>query len=170
MVKGEDSDEDKDNKRKLEILTQINECRAEISDIENTHQYIYDQTAEVKARNKTILWWVLSLAHRDVNGKINPIFNGEDTDERLDLYDKMEEEADDFTSEFLKKLAYYVSYWYVSKSVEKEDFVTVERLYNQTSDYVVIEDEEEKSEEEKPEEPQAEEPQAEEPQAEEPQS
>ena len=47
------------DKEKIRILSHINECRNEISDIENVHQYIYDQTAEVKARNKTILWWIL---------------------------------------------------------------------------------------------------------------
>ena len=83
----EGEEEEKINKRKIEILTQINESRSEISEIENTHQYIYDQTAEVKARNKTILWWVLALAHeqKKSNGKFTPVFAGDSTDERLDL-------------------------------------------------------------------------------------
>ena len=174
-------DDEEASARKIQILTDINNFRTEISDIENVHQYIYDQTAEVKARNKTILWWILQLAHKtNDSGSFDVLFNGNDIDEKLDNYDEMEDSSDDFTSEFLKKLAYYVSYWYVSKNVGQEDFATVEALYQQSSDYIVVEDpdpeeqpkaeeaEEPKAEEPKAEEPKAEEPKAEEPKAEEP--
>ena len=66
-----DNDEDKENKEKIRILSHINECRNEISELENVHQYIYDQTAEVKARNKTILWWILHMAHQQKEGNRN---------------------------------------------------------------------------------------------------
>jgi hypothetical protein len=155
VKKDEDGDEstkeekDVSSRRKIEILTQINDARTEISEIENVHQYIYDQTAEVKARNKTILWWILHLSHMDIAGKSQPLFPGEDIDMRLDVYDRMEDQGDDFTAEFLKKLAYYVSYWYVSKNVDQADFATVEALYKQASDYVVEEEIDEEEEAEK---------------------
>jgi len=155
-----DRDDEKADKEKIKILSNINDCRNEISELENVHQYIYDQTAEVKARNKTILWWILHMAHQQNEGNRNQfleMFGGsEDLEDRLDAYDRMEENGDDFLQEALKKLAYYVSYWYVSKNVSGEDFKTVESLYNQSSDYKVVEDEDEdegvavKAEEKKP--------------------
>ena len=143
------------DKEKMRILSQINDSRNEISDIENVHQYIYDQTAEVKARNKTILSWMLQLAHQQdakTSHKFLEMFGKGELDDRLDIYDKMEEDGDSFTQEALKKLAYYVSYWYVSKNVSDDDFKTVESLYNQSSDYVLVEDKDEDEVEEKVEE------------------
>ena len=135
---------------KIRILSQINDSRNEISDIENVHQYIYDQTAEVKARNKTILWWILNLSHKQDETNRNRFLEmfgkSEDLEDKLDIYDKIEEDGRAFDQESLKKLAYYVSYWYVSKNVSQDDFKTVESLYGQSSDYVLIEDAEEEEE------------------------
>jgi len=147
-----EGDDEEIDQEKIRILSHINDARTEISDIENVHQYIYDQTAEVKARNKTILWWILSMAHQQNAKNKNQfleMFGKGELDDRLDSYDRLEEMGDDFTQEALKKLAYYVSYWYVSKNVSAEDFKTVESLYEQSSDYKLIEDkdEEEKAEE-----------------------
>lgn len=149
-----DKDDEKTDKEKIKILSHINDCRNEISEIENVHQYIYDQTAEVKARNKTILWWILNLAHQQNENNRNQfveMFGKGELDDLLDSYDRMEENGDDFLQEALKKLAYYVSYWYVSKNVSEEDFKTVESLYGQSSDYRVVEDEDEEEKEENPE-------------------
>ena len=137
-------DDDESGKEKIRILSQINDSRNEISDIENVHQYIYDQTAEVKARNKTILWWILMLSNQQNEQNRNQfleMFGKGELEDRLDVYDKMEENGDTFVQEALKKLAYYVSYWYVSKNVSDDDFKTVESLYKQSSDYTIIEDE-----------------------------
>ena len=145
----EDADQDK-----IKVLSQINDARNEISDLENVHQYIYDQTAEVKARNKTILWWILNLAHQQNEQNRNQfleMFGKGELEDRLDAYDRMEETGDEFLQEALKKLAYYVSYWYVSKNVSKEDFNTVESLYSQSSDYILVEDEDEEEKKEEPE-------------------
>lgn len=135
--------EEETNKEKIKILSQINDFRIEISEIENVHQYIYDQTAEIKARNKTILWWILQLAHEVQNNKESELFGKGNAEEKLEEYDKLEEKGDDFSAEILKKLAYYVSYWYVSKNIDSEDFKTVESLYVQNSNYTIVEDEDE---------------------------
>jgi hypothetical protein len=148
-IDGEDETADQD---KIRILSQINDSRNEISDIENVHQYIYDQTAEVKARNKTILWWILAIAHKQDDQNRNrflEMFGSGELDDKLDSYDKMEEDGDNFTQEALKKLAYYVSYWYVSKNVSADDFKTVNSLYAQSSDYILVEDEDEEEKEAK---------------------
>jgi hypothetical protein len=145
-----DRDDEKADKEKVRILSHINECRNEISELENVHQYIYDQTAEVKARNKTILWWILNMAHQQNQGNKNQFLEmfgkSDDLEDKLDHYDRLEEGGDVFVQESLKKLAYYVSYWYVSKNVSDEDFTTVEALYEQGSEYKVVEDEDEKKE------------------------
>ena len=60
---------------------------------------LYDQTAENRARNRTILWWVLHLAHSKESSAESPFFTGATYDDKIDTYDKMEEEEDDFVTE-----------------------------------------------------------------------
>ena len=80
---------------------------------------------KIRARNKTILWWVLngSTYLTDENGE-NPInvFPGDVHEERLSSYDSLEESDDPFYEELLRKLIYYVSYWYVGNAQTEEEF------------------------------------------------
>lgn len=97
----------------------LHDARKRIQEFEMTQQSLYDQTAENRARNKTILWWVLHLAHSEDDG----IFFGKGTyDEKIDIYDQYEESEEEFISGVISKFFYYVSFWYVSKTNSQEEF------------------------------------------------
>tara|TARA_S200002703_G_scaffold29347_1_gene25213 strand:+ start:2299 stop:3201 length:903 start_codon:yes stop_codon:yes gene_type:complete len=97
--------------------------KKEIQEFEMAQSSLFDQTAENRARNKTILWWVLSISYlEDKEGKPTPIFAGDSLTEKLNSYDLIEEEGTDFQEEVIKKLIYYVSYWYVSSAQTPEEF------------------------------------------------
>ena len=81
---------------------------------------LFDQTAENRARNKTILWWVLQLSYEKVGDDYVEVFKGKGFEERLAEYDKFEELEDDFLDEMLKKFSYVVSFWFVTKADTKE--------------------------------------------------
>jgi hypothetical protein len=88
-----------------------------------SQQNLFDQTAEVRARNKTILWWVLNLSYAVAeDGKEYPFFTDGSSEERLEYYDRLTEEEDDFLDEVIKKFTYLISFWYVSKVDNEEDF------------------------------------------------
>jgi len=98
--------------------------KRKIQDFELAQASLFEQTAENRARNKTILWWVLNLSYlTDDNGE-NPInvFPGDIHEERLSSYDSLEESDDPFYEELLRKLIYYVSYWYVGNAQTEEEF------------------------------------------------
>jgi len=100
--------------------------KREIQDFELAQASLFEQTAENRARNKTVLWWVLRMAHiqgsEEDNSEPIPIFSGGSHKERLDSYDGLEELPDPFYEELLKKLVYYVSYWYVGNVQTEEEF------------------------------------------------
>lgn len=97
--------------------------KKEIQEFEMAQASLFDQTAENRARNKTILWWVLSISYlQDEEGKATPIFAGDSLADKLASYDLIEEEGSDFQEQVLKKLIYYVSYWYVSSAQTPEEF------------------------------------------------
>lgn len=115
------------------IIGELAELRRELVEIENSQSNIFDQTAENRAKNQTIMWWVLQLAHwkehDHENGK--PFFEGKGYDERLDSYDEYEDSDDDFLNEAIRKLAFFISFWYMGRATSSEDFVAVEELYDE---------------------------------------
>jgi hypothetical protein len=97
--------------------------KKEIQEFEMAQASLFDQTAENRARNKTILWWVLSISYlEDSEGKATPFFSGDSLTEKLESYDLIEEEGTDFQEKAIQKLIYYVSYWYVSSAQTPEEF------------------------------------------------
>lgn len=84
---------------------------------------LFEQTAENRARNKTILWWLLNLSFVDnEEGEPQPVFGSGTFEERVAKYDELEESEDQFDENLLKKLLYYVSFWYIGKAQNEEDF------------------------------------------------
>ena len=100
----------------------IREARNRIQEFEMQQSSLYDQTAENRARNRTILWWVLHLGHQINEDQEAPFFGEGSYEERLAVYDRMEEQEEDWVSECINKFFYYVSFWYVSKTSDPEQF------------------------------------------------
>jgi len=118
------ANKDSQDQDKLEgLLEESADIRRQLTDFEMAQSQLFEQTAENRARNKTILWWVLNLSHfEDEDGKNSVIFEGKDFEEKLNSYDSMEEGGDDFDEELLQKLIYYVSFWYVGRVSNQEEF------------------------------------------------
>jgi hypothetical protein len=118
-----------------ELLKDNGVVKREIQEFEMAQASLFDQTAENRARNKTILWWVLSMSYYgDIKdkGTIKPIFEGENFKQRLASYDAMEEDGTEFQEDVLKKLVYYVSYWYVGQAQTPEEFEEVVKALEET--------------------------------------
>lgn len=131
-----------------DILLEISELRRELIEIENSQANIFDQTAENRAKNQTIMWWVLSLSFWKEEGreKEEHFFVGEDYQNKLDTYDEYEESDDDFLNEAIKKLAFFVSFWYMGRATSEEEFGAVEELYNSQNQEEEVEEGEEAEE------------------------
>jgi hypothetical protein len=122
------------------IMTDIIEIQKEIQSYESQSSDLFDQTAENRAKNMTIMWWVLELSLRKDDGEFIPVFNGRNYDERIEKYDEIEEQSDAFTVEMVKKLAYFITFWYMNGVSSEEEFKKIESIYN--SDEAPEEDEE----------------------------
>jgi len=102
------------------LIEELGTSREEIQEFEMAQASLFDQTAENRARNKTILWWVLNLSYEKVGKEYSEVFSGKDFDEKLASYDAYEEKEDEFVDEMLKKLSYVTSFWFVTKAETKE--------------------------------------------------
>ena len=77
------------------------------------------------------MWWVLNLAHTEdqTSNDFSILFKGKTFEEKLDYYDSLEESGSLFWNEVFKKLAYFISFWYMGKISSQEDFVKAEQFY-----------------------------------------
>ena len=131
-----EKDRTESEKEELQKLLEENGVvKREIQEFEMAQASLFDQTAENRARNKTILWWVLNMSFYgdpDDSSTIKPIFEGENYAERLAAYDQIEEDGTEFQEEVIKKLVYYVSYWYVGQAQTEEEFTDVLKALEET--------------------------------------
>ena len=88
------------------LMADLIDLQEEITSFENQQQTLFDQTAENRAKNATIMWWVLNLAHKKEGEGYVSVFGEGDYDARLEIYDEIEEKNDAFWTEVIKKFAY----------------------------------------------------------------
>lgn len=110
-------------KEKETIEKRVLETRGKLQEFEANQLSLYDHTAESKARNKTIFWWILQLSLKEkTDGSYEPIFGDGSIPDREKKYDEIEQGTDKFLIEATQKLVYLISFWYVGKAVTEEDF------------------------------------------------
>jgi len=117
---------EEEKKEKLNLENQVNTLRLELIELENTKNNIFEQTAENRAKNKVMMWWVLFLSYKKDGENFIPLFGEGTYEQRLKKYDEIEESDDEFLKKVLVKFAYFISFWYSGKAVKSEDFKVIE--------------------------------------------
>jgi hypothetical protein len=110
------------------LIKDIAESREKIQDYEFAQASLFDQTAENRARNKTIMFWVLNLSYKENdNGAFSPVFGDGAFEDKLKEYDRLEETSDPFFEKLCQKLVLLISFWYMGRASTQEEF---EKLFN----------------------------------------
>jgi hypothetical protein len=106
------------------VVEKMNDARDRLQKYEMAQANLFDQTAENRARNKTIMWWVLqlSLIQSDDN-KFKELFSEGSYEEKLRKYDEIEESDMILEKIALQKLLYLISFWYIGRAASQEEFV-----------------------------------------------
>jgi hypothetical protein len=119
-----DGERNEEEKAKLDKLTvEMEEIRRKIQSFESQQINIFENTAEAKARNRAILWWVTNLAYKEVDGNYVPLFNEETFEQKLDKYDEIEQAEDNgFMMGMLRKITYLITLWFLGRAEKEEDF------------------------------------------------
>jgi len=104
------------------------EIRRDIVNLETTYQVVFNHTADTKAQNKTILWYLINLSfYKNQDGDILPMFPGDTQEEKEDSYYQAEELEDGSIYSLAKeKLMTFVSFWYFSQNATEDDFKQLE--------------------------------------------
>lgn len=115
-----------EEKRK-ELSEQMAQLRRTIATAETSFSALLNHTADTRAQNKVVTWYLLSLTNIDRDGKLEPFFGGETFEEKKDSFYKMEEEEDALLSVVYDKITAFISFWYFSTSATEEDFKELEK-------------------------------------------
>lgn len=127
----EEKDRDESEKSEYKrIIKEIAETREKLQDYEFAQASLFEQTAENRARNKTIMWWVLQLSQRqNDDGKFQDLFEGSSYEEKLQSYDLIEEKDDSsWERKALSKFVYLISFWYTGRASSQEEFEKLIKL------------------------------------------
>ena len=113
-------DEDKLN----EMLGEMGQLRRDIVDMETTYSSLFNHTADNKAQNKVILWYLVNLSYyqEDEDDNIKPFFTSEESEDKIDEYYDLDENGDEIFDLAKDKLTTFLSFWYFSSNATKEDF------------------------------------------------
>ena len=118
-----------ENKTKeAEIIGKIAEVRREIVDMETAYASLFNHTADTKAQNRVILWYVLNLTYI-VRGEedTEEFFPGQTFEEREQAYYDLDEAGDELYNLIQAKIATFVSYWYFTSGVTREELAQLDK-------------------------------------------
>ena len=115
------TEEEKANLAK--VIEEMTQAREMIQKYEMAQANHFEQTAENRARNKTIMWWVLQLGLiEDEDKKLKDLFGQGSYESRLQKYDDIEESEFGIEKIALQKLLYLISFWYIGRAATQEEF------------------------------------------------
>jgi hypothetical protein len=105
-----------------EIKKRIGVLRNELHEFELNQSSLFDHTAEVRARNKTILWWFFHISMQQTPKGWKPFFGEGDYEKKQEFYDSIVEGNDVFAQEVSRQLLYFTSFWFMGRAESQEDF------------------------------------------------
>jgi myosin heavy subunit len=115
---------EKQTSRVSEVAAELQVVRRKIVETESNYQSLFDHTADVKAQNRLILWYVIMLTH--VQGADDeypkPYFGIGDFDDKLEEYYKKEETDDSLYFLITKKAATIFAFWFFNQASDKDSF------------------------------------------------
>ena len=125
MSRKKKTQEEKD--KEGELTEKFAAARKRIVDLETTYQNVFNHTADTKAQNKTVLWYLLNLSHVETpDGVEEALFPGDTPEERENSYYAKDENEDELYELAREKLMTFVSFWYFSQNASPEDFAKLE--------------------------------------------
>lgn len=132
LIKGESERTDAEKIRSDELINNLDDIRKAIQNFEASQISIFENTAEAKARNRAILWWVMNLSYEKDGDNYKSIFKGDTFEEKLLQYDSFEEEEEnkyEFLLGVIRRITYLVTLWFLGRVDTNEDFAAFDKNF-----------------------------------------
>lgn len=112
-------------KEKLDTaVKEMAQVKRELTEYEMVQNSLFDHTADIKARNRTIMWYILHLTYF-VEGENDTtihekFFEGETFEQKYDSYQDKEDDQDELYQKIIDKISSVVTIWYISGTQNQE--------------------------------------------------
>lgn len=107
------------------LASEISDLQNKVLTFESAQFMIYENTAEAKARNKTITWLLLHLSYEKSGDNYVPLFKSSDLEGKLDEYEDIQE--DEFLVSVLGRINYLITLWFLGRIETEEDFAKFDK-------------------------------------------
>lgn len=154
-VSSSEKDKDKLEEIQTQMLKDLTAIEEQIQAFEQERSSLFEKTADQRAENQLVMWWVFHLSHfsekeNAADEDFDPVFGTGSFEERLSKYDDFFDEEDDFWLPICKKLAFLISFWHSGNIKDEDSFKAADKLFE---DSLKEEQEQQKEEEQQSEEP-----------------
>lgn len=131
LLKSESEKTEAEELRSDELLKELDEIRKDLQSFEASQIEIFENTAEAKARNRSILWWTLFLSYEFDGENAKHVIPGDSFEDKLDYYDSLYESEKDNDSKLslLRKFTYLITLWYLGRVTTQKDFEAFDKNY-----------------------------------------
>jgi hypothetical protein len=117
--------------RKDSLILKVSEIKQEMFNFEIQKEDLFRQTADYKARDQLILWWILHLTYTkdetDEESKPIPYFEGKDFDEKKEFYEDKEDSGDEIFMKALVNLSFFIQFWVMQLVHDAESFEKIKK-------------------------------------------
>lgn len=122
-----ESERSEEDKVKIEDLNaEIARKRKTLIEKETSYITLFQHTADIKAQNRAILWYVLNLTeYKDPskkNSEFEPLFVGKTFEQKENSMFSLEENGDEIYEKTQSKIASIISYWFFTSNTDKDEF------------------------------------------------
>ena len=118
----------KDKERETELLGEMANIRRDIVDMETSYSSLFNHTADTKAQNKVILWYLVNLSYyQEDEEDAKPFFSSEESEDKIEEYYDIDENGHEIFDLAKDKLTTFLSFWYFSTNATKEDFDNLDK-------------------------------------------
>jgi hypothetical protein len=114
----------KQKDRLEKVKKEVAMTRKDIVEMESTFSSLFDHTADIKAQNRLILWYVLHLTrvYNEDDDTFELYFTGDDFSEKIKAYHKLEESEDEFYFALINKVTTILAFWFFNQASSTKEF------------------------------------------------
>lgn len=124
-ILGDNGKLSKRQQEKLEKSTkEMSEAKRELTEYEMIQNSLFDHTADIKARNRAIMWYILHMSYfvegDSDNAPFEALFEGDDFKSKYESYEEKEESGDEFFEKCIDKISSIITIWYISGEQQQD--------------------------------------------------
>lgn len=126
--------EDTKQKEYDEKIVQLDQIKNQIANFYVNQMSLYQNTAEIIARNKTLAYYVCFLSVKEDRGEWKELFTSNDLtkvgyNQRADQSDELFDSDNELDKKALAKLSTLIGHWFTTGLDTKEDWEKVDKTY-----------------------------------------